>query len=543
MLNFKGKISYLTAAAFFVTALFSFTSCRNSDDKDPGYNYTFKTVITGSPATLDPQTAKNDCSAQLIPSLFQGLYRYDDGGDVVPAMAENVTVSEDGLEWTFTLRQNVKWYAKDGFTADCTADDFVYGFQRLFNPALRAPRAKEYYFIKNAEDINTGRLKDISQLGVHSSGKYELKIELAGPRSDLATMLAEPPAMPCSAEYYEHTEGQYGLVAECVGSNGDFYINRWHYDQWTKDGNFIELKRNDLNSENSFVAPRGVTYMINADGYENFLKGETHTYCTADSEKIQKLTGRYKYDNYSVGVWGMMFNTKGIFESMDLRTALGGYITASVEDSVYSPADRIVPDGISFGEGDYRMLGGYPVMPGYSDDELSERCDRALRSMNEGSLSGLRIIIPEGTGLKTLLGDTLQKWQKYHGIYCMIAEMPYDSYLSALKSGDYSIAMVRLGGGGKGALSYVDCFSSGSAENYAGVSNPKLDDMLKNAICSNNMQTAVKYCLEAEQFIIDNFWFVPLCFEKEYVFRADGVSGTGYDPFSGTFMFKNAVKK
>ena len=542
-MNFKKLTAYITAGALSVTALFSFSACRNSDDKDPGYNYTFKTVLKGSPATLDPQTAQNDCSVQIIPSLFQGLYRYADGGAVVPAMAEEVTVSDDGLEWTFRIKENVKWYGKEDYSADCTAEDFVYGFRRLMNPALRAPRAKEYYFIKNAEEINTGKITDFSRLGVQAHGKYELKITLTEPRSDIMTMLAEPPAMPCNAGYYEYTEGQYGLVADCVGSNGDFYISRWHYDKWTKDGNFIELKRNELNSENSFTAPRGVTYLINADSYDNFIKDETHTYCTSDAGKIQELTGKYQYDTYSVGVWGMIFNTGGIFGSKDLRTALGGHLICEGDGKVYTSADMIVPDGVHFGEGDYRMLGGYPSVQEYSEAELSERCDRALSSVEEGSLSGLRIILPEGTGLKDLLGDTLQKWQKYYGIYCMISELPYDSYLDALNSGDFSIAMLRIGGGGKGALSYIDRFSSGSPLNYSGISNPKFDDMINNALSTKELQTAVKYCIEAEQFILDNFWFVPLCFETEYVFSQKGVKGTEYDPFSGTFMYKNAVRK
>lgn len=542
-MNYKRITAYITAAALIVTALFSFTACRNSDDKDPGYNFTFKTVINGSPATLDPQTAQNDCSVQLIPNLFQGLYRYADGGDIVPAMAEETAVSDDGLVWTFRLRDNVKWYGKDGFSADCTAEDFVYGFRRLFNPSLRCARAKEYYCIKNAQEINSGALSDLTQLGVEAAGKYELKITLCEPCSDLRSLLAEPPAMPCSAAYYEHTEGQYGLVEDCIGSNGDFYVNRWHYDRWTRDGNFIELKRNELNSEGSFVSPRGVTYMINADSYETFVRGETHTYCTSDTEKIQKLNGKYPNDCYSVGVWGIVFNTNGIFESTDLRIALGGYVKGEGDDDVFTPADRIVPDGISFGEGDYRMLAGYPTAPSYSDAELSERCDRAIKGLEEGSLSGLKIIMPEGTGLKPCLGDTLQNWQKYYGIYCMISEMPYDSYLSALKSGSFDIALVRLGGGGKGALSYVQCFSEDAPENYAGVKSPKLEDMLKNAVGTEDTATAVKYCLEAEQFILDSFRFVPLCFEKEYVFRANGADGIEYDPFKGTFIFKNAVKK
>ena len=541
----KKIIAYITAAALFVTALFTITGCRRGDDDDEkkGSNAWLTHVIQGSPVTLDPQTCTKDSAVQIISCVFRGLYRAEDGGNVVPDLAESVSVSDDRLVWSFTLRKGVKWYGQDGFSAECTADDFVFAFRRLVNPALRSENAEEYYCIKNAKPIHTGKIKDLSQLGVEAAGRYELKITLEEPRINFEALLAAPAAMPCSSEFYEHTEGQYGLVAECVGSNGEFYVSRWHYDKWTKSGNFIELKRNNDNAGTYGTEPRGITFPINEDEYEYFLGGNCDVIATDDTERIFRLSGKYECMTYSTSVWGIVFNTSGAFSDPDLRIALGGFVKASPDGDVYTAADRIIPDGIKIGGSDYRALAGKPDRVSYSEKELTERGTRAMSRLEAGALSGMKLLIPEGTSLKQELGGVIQDWQKNFGVYCLISELPYDGYSSALASGDYDAALVRFTGGPGGAGSYVSAFSSGAAFGGVNAGSRKLEDIINSTLTAPDDAAAARYCLEAEQFILDNGWFAPLCFGTEHVFLAKGVSGVGYDPYSGAMLFGSARKR
>ena len=539
-MTFKKITSYITAAALTVTALFSLSSCGGSGSEDgkKGMNGWFTSVIQSSPATLDPQTCTGDVAEQIIANVFRGLYRRDDGGKVVPAMAESVSVSDDGLVYTFGLSENVMWYGKDDFSAECTAEDFVFAFRRLVDPAMRSVRAAEYYCIRNAKEINTGKLTDLTQLGVEATGKYELTITLAEPCSDLASLLAAAPAMPCNSAYYELTEGQYGLVGDCIGSNGYFYVSRWHYDKWVRDGNFIELKRNALNAEALGTAPRGVTFMIGVNGYESFLDGSTDVYCTAAADEITRLSGRYEVRSCPKSVWGIVFNTRGVFESADLRIALGGFADG-MSGGVYSNADVIVPSDAS--SGGYRENAGVPDVTQYTDSELIERGTRAVRELGDGALTGMKLLIPEGTALRQGIGAVIQQWQKNFGVYCLIDEQPYADYISALESGSFEAALVRLGG--NDALSFVAPFSSSSQKNWGGVSSRKLDDILASAHNAKDSSSAARYLLEAEQLILDSGWFVPFCFETGQIFLASGVGGIVYDPSFEGYIFGHAVKK
>ena len=541
-MSFKRTFSRIISAALIVTALLPFSACRDSDTDDPdkGKNAAFTSVITGNPATLDPQTCANDSSAQIIYDVFRGLYRITDGGEPVRAMAESEEISADGLVHTYRLVQGVKWYSADGFTAECTAEDFVFGFRRLMDPMLGSARAKEYYCIKNAEKINNGQIGDFSQLGVEATDKYELKITLNEPRSDLNTLLAAAPAMPCNKAFWESTEGQYGLVGECVGSNGGFYVSRWHYDKWTKSGNFAELKRNPENAEIFGICPRCITYMINEDGYERFTAGETDVYRTSDPDEIFRLSGKHADSVYTSSVWGVIFNSRGNFAERDLRIALGGCVSADEGDDIYTPASCIVPDGASAGKAGYRITAGYPERAVYSDSELTERGERAMRALPDGALSGMKLLIPEKTSLRQYAGIFIQRWQKNFGINCTVTELPYDSYLSALSEGSFDAALVRIGA--HDAQGFLSAFMSSSAQNYGGADSRKLDDIIIGALTASDDKSAAKYCLEAEQFILDSGFFAPLCFGKEYVFYRRGVSEIGYDPSLGIFCFDNAVK-
>lgn len=542
-MSFKRIFLRLAAFALSLTLMLSLGSCRDSDDDDgkKGLNGYFIATMSGNPDSLDPQTCTNDSSAQVIMNVFRGLYKITDGGGAAADMAKSVTVSDDGLVFTFTLSDDAKWYGKDGFSADCTADDFVFAFQRLFDPALRSARAKEYYCIKNAAEYNTGKLSDPSVIGVEAVGKYELRITLTEPRTDIETLLAAPPAMPCNREYFGLTEGQYGLVGDLIGSNGAFYVKRWHYDKWVKDGNFIELRRNELNADALGTAPRAVDLYINADEYETFLNGKADVCRTSHPDEIFRLSGRYPLNTYSGGVWGILFNTKSVFADTDLRIALGGYVNGEFDGNIYSKADCMIPDNARIGSALYRVAAGMPTKTVYSEQELLERGERAMRSLDAGALSGMSLTVPEGTALRSDLGNVIQQWQKNFGVYCMISEIPASEHLSALAIGNFEAAAVRLGG--RGAVSYLDHFSDTSVKNYGGFSNRKFEDILKSAYTASDDLTAAAYCIEAEQFVLDNCWFVPLCFENEHVFYKDGVSGIGYDPATGALLFESAMQK
>ncbi|WP_231117727.1 peptide ABC transporter substrate-binding protein, partial [Streptococcus dysgalactiae] len=135
----------------------------STDNKDEISWYTPTEIIT-----LDISKNTDTYSSLAIGNSGSNLLRVDAKGKLQPDLAEKVDVSEDGLTYTATLRDGLKW--SDG--SDLTAEDFVYTWKRMVDPAT----ASEYAYLateshlKNAEDINTGKNTDLDSLGVKADG-------------------------------------------------------------------------------------------------------------------------------------------------------------------------------------------------------------------------------------------------------------------------------------------------------------------------------------------------------------------------------------
>lgn len=101
----------------------------------------------------------------MLQNLFKGLYKLDaDGTTYVPAMAESCEVSEDGLTYTFTLREGLLW--SDG--SPLTAHDFEYSWLRVLNPESASGCASDLWVIKNGEAYYNGECT-ADEVGVHAT--------------------------------------------------------------------------------------------------------------------------------------------------------------------------------------------------------------------------------------------------------------------------------------------------------------------------------------------------------------------------------------
>ena len=161
----------IAAALLCCVITTSAAGCFEKDGKDGIIKYD----IAYNPGSLDPQTASDDASILIINSIYTGLMRVLPDGSLGAGAAEDYTVTDDGLTYRFKLRSDIWWTDVNKFEAACTAADFVYGFQRLFDPQTRAPRASEYFCIKGAKALNSGAASDFSKLGVKAIGDYELE--------------------------------------------------------------------------------------------------------------------------------------------------------------------------------------------------------------------------------------------------------------------------------------------------------------------------------------------------------------------------------
>ena len=505
---------------FFLTLFLS--ACRSSTG-----NYVFKSSIPDNPKTLDPQCALSSSSYPIIYNVFQGLFTYNENGEIVNGMIDDFYISEDGLVWTFNIKKNVMWSDGDEFKAECTAYDYVFAFQRLFKPETMSERAGEFYIIKNAEKINKGKITDYSQLGVKASDKYTLEITLEKPYSNLKALLTLPPAMPCNEEFFISTEGRYGLAADCVASNHNFYVHTWSYDKWSSDNNYFILRRNSTNIIEDNL-PSGVNFFIDPENEFKEFKEETlSVYSGKTMDETYDLINKYDYLTFDTGVWGIIFNMDSEFSDYKYRIALADYVEFTNENEIYRSIERIVPDCINIGEDVYSSI-----------TDVSAKYQNITDS-NVGRLTSKRFIMPQNSGLRTNISNILQDWQSERGFYCNISELDNEDYLKALNIGAFDIALVKLSGEYNSPYAYLNNFINGNYENFSRYKNKKYEHIINSALTSTTDKDAMAFYSEAEQLLIDNGVFIPLCVETEYMFISGKISDIWYNPFSMVYSCRN----
>ena len=106
----------------------------------------------------------------------------------IPGLAERWDISPDGCIYTFHLRTNLVWSTGEPITAD----DVVYSWIRALNPATASDYAGQLFYLKNAEDFNTGKIKDPSQVGVHALDPFTVRVELNHPTPFFLDICALP---------------------------------------------------------------------------------------------------------------------------------------------------------------------------------------------------------------------------------------------------------------------------------------------------------------------------------------------------------------
>ena len=229
------------------------------------YNY----VYMSDPVTWDILATSQSNDSDAIVNTYDGLMEYDCEGTLQPALAESYEVSDDGLTYTFKLREGLKWVDSQGReVAVIKADDFVAGMQHMMD----AQGGLEYLVqgvIKNASEYIDGSITDFSQVGVKAVDDYTVEYTLEEPCTYFTTMLGYGVFAPMSRTYYESMGGKFGQ--EYDSSSPDYLYG--------KDANSI-----------AYCGPYLVT---NATAKNTIVFKANDAYWNKDNINVKTLTWLY----------------------------------------------------------------------------------------------------------------------------------------------------------------------------------------------------------------------------------------------------------
>lgn len=282
----------------------------------------------GEPETLDPQKTQTVVEADIVYDLFEGLLTYDAGGRTIPGVALSWTISDEGLVYTFELRDEV-WSNGDPLTAE----DFVYSFHRLLDPATAAPYASLFAAIH----------------GVRALGPHGLEIALARPTPYFLGLLAHQTAVPLHRASVER--GGFTRPGALV-SNGAYVLEAY------RPGDRLTLARNPRFHDVAGVAVAQEDILALEDraaAVRRFEAGEIESYADLPADGIawlqQRLPGEV-YLSASLGVYYYAFNTrKPPFDDSRVRRALSmtidrEFLARTIWGGAMAPAYALTPPDI-----------------------------------------------------------------------------------------------------------------------------------------------------------------------------------------------------
>lgn len=533
-------MKHIRRTAFIFLLIFSVTlmpSCKEDD----GSGHIFKMNIENNPRNLDPQLAQDKESLLIIENMLEGLVRVLPNGGIVPAAAESFDMSEDGLTYTFYLKRGREWESHAEFSEPVTAADFVYAFHRLFDPAIGSPYGGDYVCIKNGGAVLNGS-KSLNELGVKALDDYTVEFTLEYPYCDFLSLLARSPAMPCCEKFFVFSKGRYGMAADAVASNGAFYLREWNFDPYW-DNNYLIMRRNKSYSEQDYVYPYSLNFFITGDSSADksvFSAGDTDC-CITDryDEKLFAETVSYSADSRTAG---LVFNPNSqYFGGRPLREALAKSLNR--EEYVrnlpqgLTAAYGVIPSGITLQGKSYRELVPDRTLSVYSAD-FAELWENALRSMRLDSVDNVKITVPDSFSGADTVYEITDYWRANLLFDCGVEVVSENEYREKIESGDYEILLTELTAGQDSAYEFMDNFVSQSYFKKSEV--PELMAILNSSKTAVSISEGTERFRTAEIRVIDNYLFIPVCYESRYLVCGKDAADIAYYPFDDTVWFGEA---
>ena len=280
----------------------------------------------GDPSSLDPHKLSGDWENRIAGDIFEGLVTEDRSAQAIAGQAESWTLSEDGLVYTFTLRDGIQW--TDG--TPVTAGDFEFAFKRLMNPETAAEYAYLQYPIKNAEKINGGELTDIDQLGVRAIDDRTLEITLEQPTPYFLGALTHYTAYPLPQHVIEKAGDDWVKIGTIV-TNGPYQPTDW------VPGSHVTTTKNESYYDAANVKIEGAKFFVLEDesaALKRYRAGEFDIlteFPTDQYEWMQEnLPGEAQVAPFAGLYYYVINNQQPPFDNADVRQALSMSINREV---------------------------------------------------------------------------------------------------------------------------------------------------------------------------------------------------------------------
>lgn len=518
-----------------------------------GTNTAGFTVQYGSnPETLDPALNSAIDGANTIITIFEPLLLINENNEVIGGQAESWEASEDGLTWTFTMRDGLKW--SDG--TDLNAKDFEYSFKRMVDPNTAAPYAETCLgMIDGFEeaagfpdaDGNPTAEPNPEALNVKASddGKT-LTIVLSYPCSYFDKMAAFATMSPVQQATVEANGDSWCTSPDTFVSNGPYMITDWTPSErivLTKNPNYVG------GWDSSKIVSDTITLLLLEDSSASFAaynSGEAQLIKDVPTDEIPSLTkaedGGDFYVDTILGTYYVSLNLqRDAFKDAKVRKALSlaidrDYVANTIMQGTYTTADSIVGPGIVDESGYFHDNGNAPYISADYEANLAE----AKKLLEEAGY-------PNGEGYPTIeystndsgyhvpLAEYLQQAWGDLGITLTINKMEWSSFTPARRAGEYDVARNGWVMDYNDPSNMLDLFCSGNGNNDGKYSNPDFDAAIDASKVADSAEHFAQLH-KAEDILMEDTGCLPIAYYNDYWLQSPTLKGTWHSPYGYWYL-------
>ena len=503
--------------------------------------------------SIDPALNTTNDGANYLTYLFDNLLRIDKEGKVAPSLAEKYEVSDDGLTWTFHLRDGLKW--SDG--SDLTANDFVYSWQRMIDPEVAAPYAEitlgmlegyEEAIGKPDADGNPTIDPDVTKLGVEATDDKTLVVHMSHPAPYFDRLAAFAALSPVKKDVVEANPDGWSLDPKTYISTGPFKLTEW------KSGSYLMLEKNENYWNKDAVKLDGIKCLLMQDQNAAFSAYESGDALMIKDIPTQEITTLQKRSDYhldpQLGTYFIdLNNTLDEFKDARVRQALSlaldrKYISETITAGTYTPASGFVSAGTSDWDGSLWADNITDPSVYINVNDFAGNLAKAKELLAEAGH-------PNGEGLPTLtystndsayhkkIAEYLQQAWKELGVNVEVNIVEWKSFTPQRRSGNYQIARDGWVMDYNDPSNILQLTQTGNGNNSSKYSNPEYDALLEKAAAEIDPQTRYGYFHQAEEMLMRDMGVTPLLYYNEMYLQSDKVKDS-YHTADGIWHFEYA---
>ena len=482
---------------------------------------------------------------QAIGNFLEGLTTYDKDGKVVGSMAKDWKTSEDGLVWTFNLRDGIKW--SNG--TPVTAADFVFGWQKLAT-GKDSPYASALQDgkVKNAKAVTDKELPE-SELGIKAIDDKTLEVTLDGAVPFFDKLMAFGPLFPVNEAFWNEVGGEevFGTSAETVLANGPFMLEAYAPDTeyiLVKNPDYWDAKNVKLEKIETRIVKEPTTQvtmynegsidrlqLASADLFDQFKDDKNVTY-------FEEGALFYFYLSGSNGPKSPLLGNKN-FRAAVAHAVDKSLITDQILKNGSMPADYLVPKNFDALNGkDFRDYANQYNEPMFNVAKAVEFLEAAKAELPGQALEFDLTISETATSKKIYENVEAQIEQNLPGVKVNIKTIPGSTFYPTLREMNTNAATGGWGADYVDVATYFGIFKSTDGHNYAQWNNPEYDRLIEEAAAEANPQKRWDLYVEAEKVLLDDYTIIPVYQRGSATVLNPKVKGYALSPVAPDVFFK-----